>query len=605
MLKINGAMMYIVIAFAISVCSTDAHTYFEKWQCYIPRMSSLYNVVNKRTKQSFNVIGHSEWMNEERTYVSCYEAGLMMIPRGLQATVEMLNLNKNLITYLQNNAFENYQSLVAILLAENCVTYNLYNSIVPKCSSPFLKFSSQAFTKLKKLKYLDLSGNSLINLPGYLPESLIALNVHFTSVRPFNSTQFSNLTNLQLALLPSNCVGGDLKHLCKGNFTVNNLVFSSNNLSFLDLSYNNMHQFPKWLLTSTLVGIKLRGNPIKTVYAHNFQNCKSLIYIEFSWTSQYDKVPLTLQAGSFDGLHNLKYLDLSGNMISSLPHGFLAKSLKLETLKLAFNCLKSWVVNPIGLPYMALKYLDLAGNTFCTNKSVPEKTTFSKLELGKAYKNFSHLETLLLGAPINAESHVLEKMVTYGPIYFKIDKQSLKILQFLPHLKIFSLSLTGIRALDMKAFCGRTFADLNLGINEIGLGLKLNVKHNRMKRDTTVKSSHKIKFHPTNFDVGNGKYFSRLHLQRNAIVNLQEYPFNCFTSTTYLDLSNNRINYIHSHTFQPLFHLQVLDLQYNPIKHIDSNAFTSLANLNLLSFNFTDFQEQYTLVVLYAPKEVN
>ena len=591
--------MYVVIIVLLLVGSTKAHISCERWQCYVPSTNAVYDLVRQDTKDTFDVTGPAVWMTEKRPYISCYEVGLMKVPGVLQQDVEILNLNRNLITHIHENAFENYPSLIALFLAENCVYVNFYESRTPKCSMPFLKVSPNAFFNLNKLKYLDLSGNSLISMPENLPKSLLVLDIFFTNIGPITKFQVANLTNLELVLFSSNCVGGDLQHLCKGNLTINNLEFSSHNLSFLDLSYNNIPQIPNWLFTTSLIGINLRGNPMRTVQQSDFAKCGSLIELHFSWTSRYDRIPLTLFPGAFNGLVDLKYLDLSGNMISSLPYGFLADSIKLETLKLAFNCLKSWVENPIGLPYTAIKYLDLTGNTFCSNELFPMKPKFSKLKLGESYKNLSRLETLMLGAPVNPTNADVKLFwfVSYGALYDRVDNESLEVLQSLPHLKQFSLSFSGIRTLEINAFCGLNLISLNLGINEIGININSSLTTKRFKRNAAKIRSESNFYQPRN-NIPRAQYFNLLQLQRNAIVNLEEYPLGCFKSISYLDLSYNRINYIHNYTFEHLLHLQVLDLQYNPIRHIDSNSFNSLASLNHLLFNFTDFQEQFTLKFL-------
>ena len=120
--------MYVVIIVLLLVESIKAHISCERWQCYVPSTNAVYDLVRQDTKDTFDVTGPAVWMTEKRPYISCYEVGLMKVPGVLQQDVEILNLNRNLITHIHENAFENYPSLIALFLAENCVYVNFYES---------------------------------------------------------------------------------------------------------------------------------------------------------------------------------------------------------------------------------------------------------------------------------------------------------------------------------------------------------------------------------------------------------------------------------------------------------------------------------------------
>ena len=601
-------IVFVLLAFHVLLIRTVVASTvqpIDRWQCAVPRNTTVYEVVRPETKESFDIVGKSAWMIDGLWGIACQQNGLTNVPNGLDKAVQILNLNKNYITRINENDFRNYPLLVALLLAENCGQINIYGTHKPRCIYPHIIIAPKAFLYLANLKLLDLSGNSLPTLPEYLPSSLSVLEIFFTSISPIQTSSLKDLKSLLFALFPSNCVGGDLKHLCKRNFTVDNLVFVTQNVSYIDLSYNNMKRIPNWLFNSSLIGLNLQGNPFHSIVESDFRSCSDIKSLKLSWTSKYDKEPLSILPGALDTLKNLEQLDLSGNMLSVIPNGFLKNSKNLKTLKLQFNCLMNWATDPVNLTtVLSLEHLDLVGNTFCSNETYPIRHRESKLKFKETYSNFKNLTSLLLGAPKKhwGEEEEMYWVSSYGIEYDELDQKSINVLKNLTKLKRLSLAYIGIRTLDLQAFCGLKLTELQLGTNEIG---ESSNKDNRIKRNSQRISPGCNNLDNCSSDSSNDSDFHSLSLERNAISDLRNYPFDCFCYITHLDLSRNRINYIGNDTFTALTCLRVLNLEYNPLRHIDQQALQLLVNLNEIVINITTYQEEFTLKFLLRQRSAN
>ena len=71
----------------------------------------------------------------------------------------------------------------------------------------------------------------------------------------------------------------------------------------------------------------------------------------------------------------------------------------------------------------------------------------------------------------------------------------------------------------------------------------------------------------------------QVHLNRSNLAQLCKYNI----SSTYIDLSKQKIVSIDANTFQGLSNLKSLNLFSNPLRSIDANAFQGLSNLEKLN----------------------
>ena len=616
-------MFKMFVIFYLFQSSFSKKTFYH-WQCSLPSENSIRSLVAQNL-QAFRVIGWPEWMskNIKYRYINCAQRGLRHIPQGLDRAVKIIDLGKNSITVIRKNDFDSYSALMAISLINNCILSDFYGSAIRRCST-FLTIAEGAFSELLQLKFLALSGNKIKRLPEMLPRNIKILMISFAALSPIRRKDIQQLTFLELVSFSTNCITADKKHFCGGNFTIAESVFSSQNLKFLDLAYNNFTFVPSYLFTHSLVGIKLRGNPLNWVRANDFVNAKNITYLNLAWTSQYIKTPLQIENGSFHLLKNLEILDLSANMISNLPEGLFSKNFKLKALNLELNCLKMIETNPIILPSLPiLEQLSLGGNTYCTDTYKPVKRIMPELKFGNGYLHFPNLTTLSLGIlqpfpNTNFSAGFLRMYLSYGSNYDQVNSDSFKVLKNLSRLKNLGLAACGIRVLNTSAFQGLNLSYLDLQINQIGEESKNSTKNTSLKQRSSVlliaesiKNKNVLSFRELMVDVlyntldheqnnrqETGTPKAVITFARNAISNLQTFSLKYFSLVNHLDLSHNHLNYIGEDDFQHLPFLQFLDLRHNPIRHIHHNALVPLHQLNDLQINLTEYQENFSLKFL-------
>ena len=572
--------------------------------------TNLYSLVDRNVQNTFDVVGNSSWMVDHMSFVSCFQKGLTEVPRQLDAKVTILDLSQNSITKIRNNDFVAYKSLMAIMIRENCARAHILHTVTPLCKSSYLKVSSSAFKSLPNLKYLDLSGNLIKSIPVKLPHSLLVLNIYFSTLGRLNGSHVKHLTLLKVMRLSASCFERRTV-FCKENFSIEHFSLYSSNLSYLDLSFNNLTKVPSKLFKNTLLGLDLRGNPIHEITNNDFKNCPHLTHLYLSWTARYDFMPLNIQSYALIDLKYLKLLDLSGNMLKNWSQHILPNNSQLQVWNLAFNCFEEKVQNPDFLPPLQnLSTLDLSSNTFCSSNLYPNRPIVQKMKLGNAFMKFPNLEVLFLGTivqPINSNLF-FKYFISYGVKFDTVDSESLAVLRNLSKLTTLGMTLTGIRNLTMKAFDGLTsLRNLNLEYNHIGEPKKQNEtkqnafqKHNLKSNQLSNRfPSFPISFHhhqqSLKFLMSSTVSQPWLTLSRNAISDLHKHQLKYFPLTTKLDLSYNRINYISSDSFENLIKLIEINLKFNPIRYIDSNALACLWHLRNLKLNFTVFQEEFNL----------
>ena len=605
-------VLYIFVLLQVS----HLRTTFYQWQCSSPSNNTIKNV-EQENQEEFKIIGWPIWMSTEYKYINCSQKGLKRIPQGLNQDVEVLDLGRNSITRIRRNDFAEYSSLVAILLIQNCIISDFYDPSARKCSS-YLAVENGAWANLHKLKFLALSGTVMKQLPELLPSSIRVLLSSYANLGPIHKQDVEQ--QLELVSFSSNCIIADETHFCAGKFTISSPVFASPNLRFLDLAYNNFTSVPGYLFQQSLMGIKLRGNPMNWIRTDDFHNATNITYLNLAWTSQYINTPLQIENGTFAMLKNLEVLDLSANMIRSLPDGIFGENLKLRALNLELNCLSMIEMNPSILPALPLlEELSVAGNTFCSASLNPVTHLIAKLRFNDSYRKFPNLTTLSLGSVTrfpNAEfdpSYSYEYL-WYGARYDEVDSESFQVLQHLPKLRHLGLAACGIRVIDTSAFNGLNLSRLDVQQNRIGepnQTVSNSIEHESSdhpspknywgEEEFGVKIIHNNVFNQK-ADLRNANSISVIDFSKNSISCLISFSLKYFPFVTHLDLSCNRINYVYENAFKDLSHLQVLNLQQNPIRQICNEALLPLVQLTDLQLHLTEPHYDFAIQFLQSAK---
>ena len=594
MINFGGIICFIMLVSCVNSQAVPTLLSYGQWECNQPTWKSLYDAAPQFLRDGFEDIGFSSWMVDKKKYVSCFQKGLLKVPQGLDQNIQILDLRRNAIKSFRKSDFGRYKALIAVLIEENCFSNSIIRTKIPPCPHHSFTIERNAFSSMQNLKYLDLSKNNIKSFPQGLPKTIVVLNIAYTSMQPIYTSDLQHLKSLEIALFGRNCFGKSMSDLCIGNFSVKNFTFTSQNVSYLDLAFNNLREIPSWLFTSALKVLDLGGNPIHLVRSSDFDKCIQLERLILSWTAEFELKQLRIMDGAFNNLLNLKYLDLAANMLTTLPD--FSHHRKLTTLKLGYDCLEKWAQNPTNISSSQVTFMALYGNTFCDNRVYPIKSTLPTLKLGKAYQNFTQLSSLYIGVasnqPTGPPSYRLFYDLAYGSKYNTVDAESLQFLKHLPKLRVLSLAFNGIKTVDMSAFCGFKLAFLDLGVNNIeelrSTSLHLN------QPDLSYATPLADRLHNPN--IKNREKLS-LILARNAISSLKMKAFKCFSSTTNLDLSRNSITYIQGDTFRYMDRLNTLNLEFNPLRHIE---FPLVLNINQLSLNYTTYQGEFTLKFLLS-----
>ncbi|XP_044582529.1 protein toll-like [Cotesia glomerata] len=182
---------------------------------------------------------------------------------------------------------------VEYLKFENCVfsdqvnlgkiVKNIFNDTVEELSFEACKNLSSVLTReglkdFKKLRSLDLQGNSLSNL---------------------TSEPFKELPNLTV------------------------LNFATNDLKELP---------PKFLNIPSLRKIELGWNKLEVIKRSNFENLGHLVFLNL-WKNNITEI----EANAFDNIRDLQSIDLHGNKLRSIPQDIFSKLSKLKTINLSLN----------------------------------------------------------------------------------------------------------------------------------------------------------------------------------------------------------------------------------------------------------------------------
>ncbi|CAH1153528.1 unnamed protein product [Phaedon cochleariae] len=387
-------------------------------------------------------------------------------------SLRCLNLSTNKIATLGHSDFEGLDNLEKLDLSSN-----LFHD--------WKDVHSQAFTKLGKLVYLDLSNNPLRNLPNlfnqFSIQSLEILRVNNCSMALIPKALFKNLENvleLHAAYNPVSILNGtfgsdtlkymDLSYcllthisddvfvnlkaletlIMRNNIHLRKLEIHSDNLLFLDLSDSSLESVPTGNLKA-LKSLNLRGNFLRNVPDNIFCNYSSLTYLNLSYN-----VLETIDENAFKNLDMLSVLDLSINKLATISEKTLLPTIVLSRLDISQNYINSLD----GFRSMSLKTLDASK---CEIYSVQKFSISSLPKLEHLYlrKNFisslpdgwdgNHLRSLdLKGCRIRS---INNKTFTQMNYLLWLDLSSNRISQI--HPSFFPETLITLKLEDNQWVC--------------------------------------------------------------------------------------------------------------------------------------------------------
>ncbi|KAI3369759.1 hypothetical protein L3Q82_024586 [Scortum barcoo] len=317
-------------------CENTKLTYFPPLS--IPELKSLSlegNNISSIPAEAFNGIPNLEWINLKKNKLTSagidakafkglkmlrrlYLDGNLLdaVPSDLPPTLQELKISENRLREIQENSFQDLNSLVILELEGNLLSEGNVDPL--------------AFAPLAQLSYLRLGRNFFRTIPQGLPKSLLELYLENNLIEEISETAFNQTHNLNLVSLRHNKL--DETRIAPMAW------FNHRNLESIDLSHNDLYLVPSYLPRS-LIHLVLVGNKIERIPGYVFAHMDpGLEYLYLS----YNKLDGEgTEPESFFGSYNsMVELCLDNNQLITVPSG-INEMTNLHFLRLNNNKIRS------------------------------------------------------------------------------------------------------------------------------------------------------------------------------------------------------------------------------------------------------------------------
>ncbi|TDG52829.1 hypothetical protein AWZ03_001062 [Drosophila navojoa] len=496
------------------------------------------------------------WLNElENSLVEIFivEPQLRSIPtESLNGMINMLAIT------IQSDELKHLPDFSGLL----SLTY------VSVQSASLTELQPHSFRHLPKLQHIHITGGAgLTRLEAGLFDGLISLKSLDLSRNGINwihlraMTRLPNLVSLKLSYNQISDVGmigrivKDLEHLKKLRLDHNiiNVIEDGSfvdlpNLSELHLNDNRITelQYGAFLRTPQLKTIHLHNNLIRRIHPESLlQASGSGVEAVHIYNNEIGHVE-ALRA-LLDALPTLRFLDMSGNLLSELPYGALRGHGTLEQLHLNNNQLRS-IERDALMAMPALRELRMRNNSLSSDLPLP-------------FWNLPGLKGLDL-----AQNQ-----------FVRVDSQ---LLAGLPSLRRLDLSENGLVDLAANSFRHNSLLEtLNISSNELTHIYPGTFMH--LERLFEVDASYN---QLTAMIPGLPQIVERISLRGNRISSLPPAGSKSLQlpNLRMLDLSQNHIEQLPRHGFQAAPELRVLSLAQNQLRLLEDTSFIGIQRLELL-----------------------
>uniref|UniRef100_A0A3Q0S6A7 Toll-like receptor 9 n=1 Tax=Amphilophus citrinellus TaxID=61819 RepID=A0A3Q0S6A7_AMPCI len=554
--------------------------------------------------------------NVNATKVDCSDRPLRHVPFIKATSVIDVDLSRTKINQVGPRAFTGVPNLHTLKMSGNCQPGSLRALEDATCK---VNIFSDAFKNLLKLKYLDLSGNSLTSIP-WLPESLEVL--HLENNHIFKIIQPLNTPHLEKLFLTKNCF---YANPCNQSFYISEMVFRElPKLKNLTLGYNNLTAIPKGLPPS-LESLDLRENTITEILEGAFANMTALRNLNLEWNCQRcdhaarpcfpcpQNRSLGLYSNSFYAENSsLTYLSLRGNSLKMFPEGLFRPLKNLKRLDLSDNLLAYAIQNGTFFDELrGLKWLSLIYN-------YEPRKTFPELNLSPNFNNMSGLQYLLLS----------------GNFFLKLSNHSLEVLSKFQNLKVLELRMNFINTINLtvlKQLPSLIYIDLSQNMlnflqccsssrsgvvaqescqNQNSYAHSLHDEpliqidrevtsrstmweYNQLHEPEMLEDSKRFPQIPSLWDFKNVHCKNKLtfDLSQNDIVSLNKHVVLGMENAVCLDLSFNYMNQaLRGGLFEGMTNLAFLNLSYNRLDLYYNDSFRELnSSLKVLDISNNEF----------------
>ncbi|KAM4652005.1 toll-like receptor 7 [Discoglossus pictus] len=500
--------------------------------------------------------------------VICSDRRLKHIPHIHSEIVTSLNLSHNELELISNQSFSRVPNLEILDVSYNCIPNKLRTDQMP------CKFiiKEDALVNLKKLKILELSGNSLTTIP-LLPENIEKLYLNLNRIVVVSEKDLSGLYHLTTLKIGWNCY---YRNPCGTHFHfLDNAFRDINSLETLVIAYNNISCFPQ-NLPSSLIKLDLSENKIWKVDHEDLCKLPNLQDLNLQWNCQrcdhaaqpcfpcLNNSSLQLGPGAFDCLHNLYRLNLRGNSFHTLNDSIFDRLSELTHLVLSDN------------------YLNLEVETF-----------FSKLtKLTSLYIDFNYRIPVMYNRldlhPSFAKMKSLRKISIAGYFFNVLDEDGIKPLLSLPNLEEINLRTNFILKVNLSIFASnKNLQFVSLAENLISFPEICDTEKKR------TRLSPPLLFREDKMVPEFVTPESNKHIE--VLVELKDVDYKeCWQYKKSFDVSFNNIGSLHPNDFVGMGDIECLNMSYNYInQRLNGTQFGHMKSLRHLDLSHNRFDLYY------------
>ncbi|XP_057317912.1 chaoptin-like [Microplitis mediator] len=515
--------------------------------------------------------------------------------------LQWLVLDNNNFHVLESEALYSFNQLRYINLESNRLHYLPDKLFLPevhgelrdiKIGYNYLEeLPAGPFTNLTELRTIDLTGNRLHFLSTGTVEDcmkLVTVSLAYNRIATMDKGAFRRLSSLRFLNLEFNALTAlDLDAIVESGgteFSLNvsfnsistiNTQFRLNNLTSIDLGYNNITVLPSDTFSRipNLKTLYLRGNYLATLYPGTF----ALEHLET--LNLQDNRLVTLRKQTFHGTPFLQQLDLSRNSLSQLSTEQFRNLRNLRILNLSGNHIRS--LSRDVFEGTRIETLDLSSNRI----SIVPSAAF--LEVGYTLRDLNLAENLI--EHLDSSAFPLSQLIKLN-----LANNRLTILPdntFVSVNKLLSLNLSNnhIQANFKELF--HYLPDLrqlylaNCGLRRVPvlpLG-NLNIL------DLSFNAIQAL-------DQANVQYLGSLKVLKLVNNSLNAVPDVRLRLLRHLDLSDNPIEALEKETFYGYPRLESLVLRkLSRIRFIDNECLRYLKYLKELSIQTWPLVDNYNL----------
>ncbi|KAJ0173947.1 hypothetical protein K1T71_010093 [Dendrolimus kikuchii] len=483
-----------------------------------------HNNINQITlNREEYIYGHLTWLNLSYNY-------LVRIPDAIFDEInnlEVLDISNNYIETLTPITFEGVKKLINLNLSHNRLT-DINSSLFRFIELQTLHLSYNRITTLNGIEFNKLKSVSEIKLD-------------HNSISVIDKNSFNNLSQLKTLNLNNN----KLISLDKDTF-LNNIV-----LYTIDLSSNKINTLPKNVFKNNinLVNFSIKENLLDGALPRGtFEGLKNVKEIDLR-----NQNITSIEDFAFLGLDNVLSIFLNNNKISSLS-------------KKSFNNLKQ------------LNILDLSNNEI-SNINFEKEDLIQLLTLLLKNNNLTH---------INQEQFLgLNRLQLLDISNNNIIQLESKSFHSLENLLMFQISNNPLSEIILE----NTFEGLNsLPTLDISRSLISSIHNNTFKgmlglKDLNISYS-KVKELQYNC-FSNIDSVERIDLSYNFLISF-EVNTTGLSNLRDLLLNNNLIKLITSNSFIGLHTLTEINLAHNDIENVHINSFNNQTDLRFLDLSYNN-----------------